>query len=152
MKRRQNKKRRKTGSHSDLSDDSYDGSTTPMGYTARGKICNGGSFLDAKCSKSLSNRHCSPVTGQPGTYQQVTGQPVTSHPVTSQLDTDQPGTRQVFTGQQITGQQMTSHWSSSHRSSSDYTGQLIARHQSTVTSQLTRHRSSHIRSLIRMTG
>ena len=97
-RKRQNKKRRKTGRHSDLSDDfSIDGSITSQGYTARGRTHHGGSLLDAECLKSLSPPgigHRSPVTGQPGTGQSGTGQPV-SQPITGQ-----PGTHHQVTGHQ----------------------------------------------------
>ena len=148
-KKKQNKKERRLAV-SDLSDDnSLDGSTTPQGYTARGKNHQGGDYSDAECIQNVSP----PVTGQPTTSQPVTGQPVTGQSVTGQPINGQPGTGQFITSQPGTGQPVTGHSVTSHsvitRHRSPVTGHLITRHphqspvnQSLVTSQLTRHRSS----------
>ena len=88
-RKRQNKKRRKTDRHSDLSDDiSNDGSTTPQGYTARGKTRHGASLLDAKCSKSLSppgTGHLSPVNQVPVSQSPVNQSQVRQSPVNQAL-------------------------------------------------------------------
>ena len=66
-RKRQNKKKRLAVA-SDLSDDNtFDGITTPQGYTARGRTLQGGVYSDAECK---STRDRSPVIGQPGTGQQ----------------------------------------------------------------------------------
>ena len=81
-KKKQNKKR--LAVNSDASEDnSFDGSTTPQGYTARGKTHQGGYYMDAECIQICPLD----VNGQPGT-----GQPVTSQPVSDQPVTGQPGT------------------------------------------------------------
>ena len=62
---------------------SLDGSTTPHGFTARGRTHLGDSPME-----TISNRAISP----PGTGQPVTGQPVTGHPGTSHPVNGHPGT------------------------------------------------------------
>ena len=107
-----------------------DGSTTPQGYIAGGKTYQGGDYMGAACTQSISPPVTShwptsqPVTGQPGTGQFITRQPgqstshrssdskyqslVTSHPVT--------GHSEVITRHQapVIGHLITSHWSTSH--------------------------------------
>ena len=55
-KKKQNKKR--LAVNSDASEDnSFDGSTTPQGYTARGKTHHGGDYMDVECIQSMSTSH-----------------------------------------------------------------------------------------------
>ena len=88
-RKRQNKKRRKTGCHSDLSDDiSNDGSTTPQSYTTRGKTHHGGSLLNAECFKSLSppgTGHQSSVNQAPVSQSPVNQSSVSQSPVNQAL-------------------------------------------------------------------
>ena len=116
--RRKQKKSKKT-KKSDSG--TFDGSTAPPSYTARGRTHQGGNPGDRVRPGIKSTSHQSPVnqspgslspvihspviqslinqspvtghpvTGQPGTSQPVTSQPVTSHPVTGQPGTSQPG-------------------------------------------------------------
>ena len=60
--RKKNKKKRLAVNSDPSDDNSYDGSTTPQGYTARGKTHQGGDYMDAECNQSLSTGHQAPVT------------------------------------------------------------------------------------------
>ena len=53
-KKKQNKKKRKLAVSDPSDDNSLDGSTTPQGYTARGKTHQGGDYSDAECVQSVS--------------------------------------------------------------------------------------------------
>ena len=114
------------------------------GYTARGKTLHGGNLMDAECSKSLS----SPDTGHQA--------PVSQSPVNQAWSTRHRAKNHWSTNDQspVTGHPVTSHWLSSHQSSSDYTEQLIARHQSPVIQSLsiqslvTSHQSTYQASVI----
>ena len=97
-KKKQNKKKRRQAVSDPSDDNSLDGSTTPQGYTARGRTQLDGDYSDAECVQSVSP----PVAGQPATSQSVTGQPGPSQPGTGQFITYQPGT---CTCQPVTGHQ-----------------------------------------------
>ena len=96
--KRQNKKKRRQAVTSDLSDDNtLDGNTTPHGFTARGRIHQGGFCLDTEGVQGISPPvTAQPVTAQPGIGQPVTRQPGNGQPGTGQIFTSQPGTGQIF--------------------------------------------------------
>ena len=121
QKRRQKKSKKTKKSQSDLSDNgSFDGSTAPLSYTARGRTHQGGSLGDLESDRALSL----PVTGHPVTGQSIIGQPSIGQPITGQ----------PITGHRATNHRPISHWSSSHWSSS---------HRSTNHRSTTHRSSSH---------
>ena len=72
----------------------FDGSTAPPSYTARGRTHQGGSPEDLESDRALSPP--------------ITGHPVTGHPVTGQPVNGQPVTRQQIIGHPLTGHPVTS--------------------------------------------
>ena len=92
-KKKQNKKKRLAVNSDQSDDNSFDGSTNPQGYIARGKTHQGGNYPDPECIQSVSP----PVTGQP-----VTGHPVTNHSVITRHRTS--GTGHLITSHQSTYQ------------------------------------------------
>ena len=122
QRRKQKKSKKTKKSQSDLSDSgTFDGSTAPQSYTARGRTHQGGSPGDLVRPGIKSISHQS--TGHPVTGQPVTSQPVTSQPVTGQLITghsliahrvagqpviSQPGTDHPVTSHPVTSQPVTS--------------------------------------------
>ena len=77
QKRKQKKSKKSKKSQSDMSDNgTFDGSTAPHSFTARGRTHQGGSLADLESDWALSP----PVTSQP-----VTSQPVNQSPVIQSL-------------------------------------------------------------------
>ena len=108
---------------------SLDGSTTPHGFTARGRTPLGGGQLETNSYQAISP----PVTGQPGTSQPGTGQDLTGQPVTSHPVTGQPGYHQPSI-----------HRSTRHRSTR-HQSLVTTSHQARVNISPVNHRSSQPR-------
>ena len=127
QRRKQKKSKKTKKSQSDLSDSgTFDGSTAPQSYTARGRTHQGGSLGDLKSDRALSP----PVTSQPVIQSLVNQSPVNQSPgnlspVIHSLVIQSPVIQSLV------------NQSSSHRSASH----LSTRHQST-SHQSTRHQST----------
>ena len=144
--KKQNKKKRLAVNSDPSDDNSFDGSTTPQSYTARGKTHQGGDYSDAEYVQSVNpsvTGHQSRSTRHRSTSHWSTSHRSTSHWSTSHQSTSHWSTRHWAVYHWSTRHQSTSHWSlvtghpvTGHslitRHQSPDTGHLITRHQSPV--------------------
>ena len=93
QKRRQKKSKKTKKSQSDLSDNgSFDGSTAPLSYTARGRTHQGGSPGDLESDRALSP----PVTSHRSSSHRSTSQRSTNHQSASHRSTSHWATSSVI--------------------------------------------------------